>query len=343
MEYRKLGELNPPFVLSPRTLFDYRQAILLFKPAFYPTRSPPPVHQTPPFPPPLSRIFKVGAVHTVITIKPRSRPPFLPYIYPPSRYLRGLSGTIKRVCAIAIAIVVAREKGRRKRSQEKSKKEAQKLSEERGAYPNARSTTRLCARSTFLSSLFADPSVLVARSVGEKKRSVRRARRTRGGRGSRKRDTDRSVRERNPRLPWLPSHSRLASLPWKRLSLSLRLSLFHLFRLPSVRLPRPPGVFPSLSLHRCLSRTPPPSPASLTPRFSPSSRQLRRASLYLSGSFAHILSPCSLGRRGREGRRDKEERAREIGREKREGKERMRDTPRRLPRTRTSPGFESFD
>lgn len=30
------------------------------------------------------------------------------------------------------------------------------------------------------------------------------------------RGTDRSARERNPRLPWLPSHSRLASLPWRR-------------------------------------------------------------------------------------------------------------------------------
>lgn len=29
------------------------------------------------------------------------------------------------------------------------------------------------------------------------------------------RGTDRSARERNPRLPWLPSHSRLASLPWR--------------------------------------------------------------------------------------------------------------------------------
>jgi len=58
------------------------------------------------------------------------------------------------------------------------------------------------------------------------------------------RGTDRSARERNSRLPWLPSHSRLASLPWRwrhpfpRLS-SLLFSLFvlslSLFRLHTDR------------------------------------------------------------------------------------------------------------
>lgn len=175
-------------------------------------------------------------------------------------------------------------------------------------------------------------SVSLCRSVGARgsirgrKEEVRtkseeNTRRTR----EQKRGTDRSVRERNPRLPWLPSHSRLASLPWRRLAaLSLSLSLS----------PLSPALCPSPSSTRSLPVPFPPPlplthpsshpPASLTPRFSPSSRQLRQASLYLSGSFAHILSSCSLGRRGREGRRDKERNARV--REKREGKERMRDT-----------------
>lgn len=230
----------------------------------------------------------------------------------------------------------SREKRGRKRSwtQEKSKKEAQKLSR-RERTSNARSNARLCARSTFLPlslplppslSLFADPSVLVARSVGEKKRSVRRARRTRGGRGSRKEgQTGRSERGTRGchgyrRIPASPRCHGDASRPSLYLSLSLS--------------PLSPALCPSPSSTRSLPVPFPPPlplthpsshpPASLTPRFSPSSRQLRQASLYLSGSFAHILSSCSLGRRGREGRRDKERNARV--REKREGKERMRDT-----------------
>lgn len=62
-----------------------------------------------------------------------------------------------------------------------------------------------------------------------------------------KRGTDRSVRERNPRLPWLPSHSRLASLPWRRLAaLSLSLSLsFTSFACPlSVSLVHPESSRP---------------------------------------------------------------------------------------------------
>lgn len=228
----------------------------------------------------------------------------------------------------------SREKRGRKRSwtQEKSKKEAQKLSR-RERTSNARSNARLCARSTFLPlPLSPTLSLSLCRSVGARgsirgrKEEVRtkseeNTRRTR----EQKRGTDRSVRERNPRLPWLPSHSRLASLPWRRLAaLSLSLSLS----------PLSPALCPSPSSTRSLPVPFPPPlplthpsshpPASLTPRFSPSSRQLRQASLYLSGSFAHILSSCSLGRRGREGRRDKERNARV--REKREGKERMRDT-----------------
>lgn len=286
MEYRKLGELNPPFVLSPRTLFDYRQAILLFKPAFYPTRSPPPVHQTPPLPPPLSRIFKVGAVHTVITIKPRSRPPSLPYIYPPSRYLRFIRDDKTSVCH-CYRDCRRERKGKEKKIAGKEQKGSAEAFSERGAYPNARSTTRLCARSTFLSSLFADPSVLVARSVGEKKRSVRRARRTRGGRGSRKRDTDRSVRERNPRLPWLPSHSRLASLPWRRLSLSLSVSLsFTSFACPlSVSLVHPESSRPFPSTVASRAPLHPPRLPSL--RVSP--RRRANSAELLSTSPAHSL------------------------------------------------------
>lgn len=41
-------------------------------------------------------------------------------------------------------------------------------------------------------------------------------RRTRRTRDQKEGHTDRSARERNPLLPWLPSHSRLASLPWRR-------------------------------------------------------------------------------------------------------------------------------
>lgn len=326
MEYRELGELNPPFILSPRTLFDYRQAILLFKPAFYPTRSPPPVHQTPP---PLSRIFKVGAVHTVITIKPRSRPPSLPYIYPPSRYL-GLSGTIKRVCAIAIAIVVAREKGEKKivDAGKEQKGSAEAFSERAHIQREVR---RGCVRappSSLSLSLFADPSVLVARSVGEKKRSVRRARRTRGGRGSRKRDRQVGPREEPAAaMVTVAFPPRLVAMETPRGPLSISLS-FTSFACPlSVSLVHPeslPVPFPPL-----FPLTHPSSLRLPSLRVSP-----RRRAKLLSTSPAHslIFSPCSLGRRGREGRRDKEERAREIGREKREGKERMRDTPRRLPR-----------
>lgn len=284
MEYRELGELNPPFILSPRTLFDYRQAILLFKPAFYPTRSPPPVHQTPP---PLSRIFKVGAVHTVITIKPRSRPPSLPYIYPPSRYL-GLSGTIKRVCAIAIAIVVAREKGEKKivDAGKEQKGSAEAFSERAHIQREVR---RGCVRAPPSSlSLSLCGSVGARGSIRGRKEEVRtkseaNTRRTREQKEGQTGRSERGTRGCHGyrRIPASPRCHGDASRP------SLHLSLFHLFRLPSVRLPRPPGVAPRPFPSAVPSHAPLLPPASLTPRFSPSSRQ---ASLYLSGSFAHILS-----------------------------------------------------
>lgn len=258
MEYRELGELNPPFILPPRTLFDYRQAILLFKPAFYPTRSPPPVHQTPP---PLSRIFKVGAVHTVITIKPRSRPPSLPYIYPPSRYL-GLSGTIKRVCAIAIAIVVAREKGEKKivDAGKEQKGSAEAFSERAHIQREVR---RGCVRAP-PSSLSLSLSLRIRRcswlDPWAKRRGPYEERGEHEEDEGAERGTDRSVRERNPRLPWLPSHSRLASLPWRRLaalSPSLSLSPLSPALCPSPSSTR--SLSPSLSLRCSLSRTSPPS------------------------------------------------------------------------------------
>lgn len=102
------------------------------------------------------------------------------------------------------------------------------------------------------------------------------------------RGTDRSARERNPRLPWLPSHSRLASLPWRwrhpfpRCLFSLLSSpLFSLSRfLCSVHMPTD-----TLTLARFRP------PRSRAPIFSPTTRgdSLSRARFVLSSRRVPLL------------------------------------------------------
>lgn len=140
------------------------------------------------------------------------------------------------------------------------------------------------------------------------------------------RGTDRSVRERNPRLPWLPSHSRLASLPWRRLvDLSLSPSLTLCLSSSSSQILRP--FPPNHSSIPCRSHTRDllyRLSHSLSPGFSPS-RRANSPSFSLPLAFAHILSVPSNEEEERA--RDKEER----DRERKEGsggvRGRMRDTP----------------
>lgn len=114
------------------------------------------------------------------------------------------------------------------------------------------------------------------------------------------RGTDRSARERNPRLPWLPSHSRLASLPWR-------------WRHPFPRLSSPLLSFRSLALALalCSARMPTDTltlakfrpPCSRTPIFSPTTRgdSLSRARFVLPSR--RVPLPTERGRSKERNRR----------------------------------------
>lgn len=122
------------------------------------------------------------------------------------------------------------------------------------------------------------------------------------------RGTDRSARERNPRLPWLPSHSRLASLPWRR-----RHPLVHLVLLSP--------LFP-LSRFLCSARTT--SRLARTREIPSSSLSRRQSSLRRRRAARSLALAPSFLRGGyrREGSRKREKRTGETAR----GRVRMRDT-----------------
>lgn len=133
------------------------------------------------------------------------------------------------------------------------------------------------------------------------------------------RGTDRSARERNPRLPWLPSHSRLASLPWRRrhpvplvlliapLASSLLCehadSLTRTRKIPSSSLPRAPIFSPrrrtALALSRSLARSVRPSflrgGGNTTERGKSKERNTRRRQ---PADACAILGPPRRRRRG---------------------------------------------
>ena len=198
----------------------------------------------------------------------------------------------KTAGAIAAAIVV---RWGRKDREKKSKRKK----------PEASSRAQIPRPLLHLLSLFAD------RSLGRswlgpwaEGREVHRREANEEDEGP-ERGTDRSVRERNPRLPWLPSHSRLASLPWRRrvnLSLSPSAALC-LFPSPSQS---PPSLFPrtrcrvTFSFSHTRRTSPIPSRSrSLSPGALPVA-PTRQASLYLWHSL--IFPPfLRRERRGREG------------------------------------------
>lgn len=127
------------------------------------------------------------------------------------------------------------------------------------------------------------------------------------------RGTDRSVRERNPRLPWLPSHSRLASLPWKRhadFSLSPSSALCLSSSSSWSPCPVPSGGLDRFPLVSSPFRSP--CPRILSRSISPGLYTSRQLAKLLSTSGIRSYSLRSFERRARESR-GKEVRERKEG------------------------------